>query len=81
MTHDDFFRFIDSSKVFRRFTLVITIWMTWKASQWGIEMATAWMATTKPGLEMAAVIGAVLAPLSLLQASVFKAFLADGKGI
>jgi hypothetical protein len=81
MTHDDFFRFIDSSKVFRRFTLVITIWMTWQASQWGIEMATAWIGTTKSGIEMAAVIGAVLAPLSFLQASVFKAFLVDGKGI
>jgi hypothetical protein len=81
MLHDEIFRFIDSSKVFRRFTLVVTVWMTWRASVWALELATAWIATDKPGLEFAAVIGAVMAPLSFLQASVFKAFLADGKGI
>jgi hypothetical protein len=81
MTHDDVIRFLDSSKVFRRATLVVTILMTWRASVWAIELATAWIATEKPGLEFAAVITAVLAPLSFLQASVFKAFLVDGKGI
>jgi hypothetical protein len=78
MMHDDILKFLEDGKVFRRFTLLITLWMTWRSFAWAAELATAWIATGKPGLEFAAVIAAVLAPMSYVQKAVFDAYVKEG---
>ena len=73
--HDHIFKFLDSGRVFSRFTLMVTLWMTWKAFQWAAEFASTWPALEgKSGLELAAVIAAVLAPISALQAAAFHTY-------
>jgi hypothetical protein len=47
--------------------------MTWKAFAWAGEYAYAVSATS--GLEIAAIIAAVTAPISYLQIAVFKAYI------
>jgi hypothetical protein len=76
MLHDDILKFIDSTKVFRRFTLMVTLWMTWEAFRWGAEFASVWPALPagKTGLELAAIIASVLAPISALQAAAFATY-------
>lgn len=56
----------------RAVVLGIAIWMTWKASAWAM-----WFATGNPrdGLEMAAIIAAVTAPITAFGGYVFKAYL------
>jgi hypothetical protein len=79
MLHDDILKFIDDAKTFRRFTLMITLWMTWKAFLWGTEFASTWPALEgKSGTELALVIAAVLAPISALQAAAFATYSKGG---
>lgn len=56
----------------RAFTLYITLWMTWKAFAWAATYA---MTVTTDGLQQAAVIAAVTAPISALQVFVFKSYM------
>ena len=73
--HDHLFKLLDSGRVFSRFTLMITLWMTWKAFVWGTEFASTWPALEgKSGTELALVIAAVLAPISALQAAAFHTY-------
>lgn len=60
----------------RSAVLFITLWMTWRAFEWAAVFA---QATGKPGLEAAAIIGAVTAPITYLQAAVFRSYI-DSKG-
>lgn len=71
MLHDDVIKFLKDGRVFSRFTLTVTLWMTWKAFQWAAEFASM---SPKGGLELAAVIAAVLTPISALQAAVFHTY-------
>ena len=50
----------------------IAIWMTWLASSWGMWFATG---NSREGLEIAAIIAAVTAPISMFAGYVFKAYL------
>jgi hypothetical protein len=56
----------------RAFTLYITLWMTWKAFAWAAIYA---MTNNIDGLQQAAVIAAVTAPVSALQVFVFKSYM------
>jgi hypothetical protein len=56
--------------------LYVTVWMTWHAFQWAAEFATT---TDKTGSDVALIIAAVTAPISLLQAAVFKVY-AESRG-
>lgn len=51
--------------------LYVTVWMTWKAFVWAAVFATT---TSKTGADVALIIAAVTAPISLLQAAVFKVY-------
>lgn len=55
--------------------LYVTVWMTWEAFKWAGIFATT---TDKTGIEVAAIIAAVTAPISVLQGYVFKVY-ADGR--
>lgn len=52
----------------RGLVVYVTLYMTWEITKWAFTYAHA---TPLPGLEAAAVIGAVTAPFAALQAAVF----------
>jgi hypothetical protein len=60
----------------RSFVLYVTVWMTWKAFVWAAVFATT---TTKTGADVALIIAAVTAPISVLQGFVFKTYV-DSRG-
>lgn len=62
----------------RTTVLFVTLWMTYRAFEWAAHYAMAGMQTN--GLEAAAIIAAVTAPVSVLQAAVFKAYIGS-KGV
>ena len=55
----------------RSFVLYITVWMTWLAFDWAAVFATN---TDKTGSDVALIIAAVTAPISVLQGFVFKVY-------
>ncbi|WP_153117391.1 hypothetical protein [Rhodocyclus tenuis] len=61
--------------VIRRLVLAVAICMTWEVSRWSMAYATGNAA--RPGLETAAVLAAVQAPITLFAGSVFRAYLAS----
>ncbi len=63
---------IDSRGIVRRIVLGIAMWMTWRVSVWGMAYANS---STLPGVEQAAVIAAVTAPITRFAGAVFKAYL------
>lgn len=59
-------------EVARPVTLGVTVWMTYNAYQWAAEFATS---SSRDGMEVAMIVAAVIAPVSVLQGYVFKAYL------
>ena len=57
----------------RSVVLFMTLWMTWRAFEWAAQYAA--LIIGKSGLEAAAVIGAVTAPIAYLQKAVFAAYI------
>lgn len=57
----------------RSTVLFMTLWMTWRAFEWAAAYATTTSLTS--GLEAAAIIAAVTAPITYLQTAVFKAYI------
>lgn len=63
-----FMDFVDSRAIVRRIAFFVMLGITIKTSLWTIEFA--WY-SSRPGMEIAAIIAAVWTPLSGLQAAVF----------
>lgn len=59
----------------RTAVLFMTLWMTWRAFTWAAAYASAMSATNETMLAAAAMIAAVTAPITYLQAAVFKAYI------
>jgi len=60
----------------RTTVLMVTVWMTWRAFTWAAEFAShVSLSSGDSSLAAAAIIAAVTAPISMLQAAVFKAYL------
>lgn len=74
---EKFWRWMDSRHFIsvRALTLYITLWMTWKAFEWAAMYATV---SKLDGTGTALTIGAVTAPISVLQGFIFK-FYMEGK--
>lgn len=70
--------FMDRSRIFRRGGYVLCWYLILKAAWWTAGYAEAALAAEVAGVETAAVIAAVLTPLSGLAAMVFKAY-SDGR--
>lgn len=70
-----FWDWIDSRSIIRRIVLFVTLWMTWESFMWAAQFAET---TSKTGVEVAAIIAAVTAPVAALQAFIFKVY-ADGR--
>lgn len=56
----------------RTIVLGTAIWMTWAVSDWAMWFA---VGNTRNGMEIAAIIGAVTAPICAFGGYVFKAYL------
>lgn len=63
----------DQLAVRRTIVLAVTVWMTWRAFDWAAYYAGANPLTS--GLDTAAIIAAVTAPITYLQVAVFKAYI------
>ena len=59
----------------RSAVLFVTLWMTYRAFDWAAQYALTTSETS--GLEAAAIIAAVTAPISYLQKSVFEAYISS----
>lgn len=70
----------DESKLFRRAAFAIAIWLQVKATIWCFSFAQmAMKAAPDQGLEVAAIVGAIMTPLSAFVAATFK-FYSDTRG-
>lgn len=65
-----FLEFLDNRSVFRRIAFVWMIWLTTKATLWCFDFAT--VKAYPDGVQTAAVIAAVMAPIAGLQGAIFK---------
>lgn len=57
----------------RTVVLFVTLWMTWRSFAWACDYAYAMKGIG--GLEIAAIIGAVTAPIAYLQKVVFDSYI------
>ena len=64
--------FIDNRGIVRRIVLGVAITQTWIVTTWAMTFAEA---STRPGIDVAAVIGAVSAPVATFGGFVFKSYL------
>lgn len=66
-----FWDWVDHRSVVRRVVLFVTLWMTWAAFHWAATFAAT---SDKLGIDIAAIIAAVTAPISVLQGYVFRVY-------
>lgn len=59
----------------RSVVLFVTLWMTWRAFEWAAEYVASVGADNNAMLAAAALVAAVTAPITYLQAAVFKAYI------
>lgn len=62
---------IDRYSLVRRLVLAIAIWMTWAVSEWAMWFA---VDNARNGMEIAAIIAAVTAPVTVFGGYVFKVY-------
>lgn len=76
MTLDTFVKWEEKLALRRSVVLFTTLWMTWRAFTWAAAYASqVSLGQGDAVLSAAAMIAAVTAPVSVLQASVFKAYI------
>jgi hypothetical protein len=73
---DKFFYYIDHHGIVRRIVLFVTLWTTWESFRWAANFAET---SVRDGSSVAMIIAAVVAPLSLLQSTVFKTYIEGRK--
>ena len=69
---DRLFQIIDKHGLVRRSVLGVTLWMTWKAYVWASLYA---IESARTGTDVALIIAAVLAPITVLQGHAFQAYI------
>ena len=68
--------FLHRHKVLRRGTLLLALVMTWEVTRWSMWFASGNM---RNGMEIAAILAAVQAPITLFAGQIFKSFV-ESKG-
>lgn len=71
-----FLDFIDRRQIIRRAAFLWVLWLTGEVAFWTMNFA--WN-SSRPGMEVAAIIGAIWLPLGALQGAIFK-FYDDTRG-
>jgi hypothetical protein len=69
------FQIADKARLTRRLCLVATLWLGWVCFAWARDFVN--QHPTTAGLEAAAIIGAVTAPMSLVMGWMFKVYTGD----
>lgn len=64
-------KWLDRYRITRRITLALALWMTWEAFQFGVWFATG---NARNGMEIAAIITAVSAPVAAFAGWVFRVY-------
>ena len=72
--HQKFLDFIDSRAVVRRSVLAFTLFLTYQSVYWSYEFATIALSMKSDLLGVAAIIGAVMTPVTVLQGFVFNSY-------
>lgn len=77
MSLDAFVEWERKLAIRRSAVLFMTLWMTWRSFTWAAQYASmvSLAAGNDAALAAAAMIAAVTAPISVLQAAVFKAYI------
>ena len=68
-----FFSLLDKTGIVRRAYLLATFFMTWQVLGWAMRYAE--VNAARPGIEVAAIIGAVSAVVAAVQGFAFKQYL------
>ena len=63
---------IDQRGIVRRIVLALALWMTWRVTTWSMAYADT---TDRDGMQAAALLVAVQAPVTLFCSTVFKAYI------
>jgi hypothetical protein len=71
VTLERFARLDQTLALTRRLMLIFVSYLTWESYRWSTEFATL---TEKTGVEVAGIIAAVTAPVSVLAVMVFKSY-------
>ena len=65
----NFLDFIDQRQIIRRFVLITALWMAVKSAEWTWDFG---YYSSRPGLEVAAIIGAMWTPMAALLGMLVK---------
>jgi hypothetical protein len=63
---------LNELKFTRRFGFFFTLWITWISLDYSFKLVTLALTTNTPSLELAAIIAAILVPVTGLQGAVLK---------
>lgn len=66
-----FWEWVDRRQVVRRIAFFTTLWMTWQAFTWAAVFAET---SSRVGIDVAAIIAAVTAPVAALQGYIFSSY-------
>lgn len=66
-----FWNLVDQRHIVRRVAFFVTLWMTWRAFTWAAVFAET---SSRTGMDVAAIIAAVTAPIAALQGYVFSQY-------
>lgn len=66
--------FIDARDIDKHVVSLVILWGTWSITRWAMGFAAAMAAMKVSGLEIAAIIGAVIGPYSMLQGYALKVY-------
>lgn len=67
---------LNKYRLVRIAVIAMAIWMTWEVSAWAMWFA---VGNARPGLEIAAILAAVQAPVTLFAGTVFRAYIDSRK--
>ena len=72
-----FWHWIDHRNIDLHAVLFVTLWLTWDVIRWALDFG---LHSPRPGLEVAAIIGAILTPWGAMQAAMFAFYANARKG-
>lgn len=75
---ESFSRTLDLLKFTRRLGFFVTLWITITATRWSLSFPAEAVAIGYTASEVAMIIGAVMAPISMLQGFVINAYYSKG---
>lgn len=72
-----FWDWVDTRGVIRRIVLAVAVYMTWAVSEWAMRFVAG---CPRSGVDIAAIITAVTAPVTVFGGYVFKAYIESRAG-